>query len=184
VRLVALVFGLILLSRPVRADEVRVEARRDGEAVVVSARAALRADPALVWEVLTAYERYPEFVSDLKSSQVLARAGNTAIVEQKGVAGFFLFRVALEVRLAVSEQPYQRVSSYAISGNLKEMAGLYELAVDGDVVNLTYSGRLVPAFKLPPLIGLAAMRGSVERQFRALTREILRRSALTHEPVQ
>jgi hypothetical protein len=184
VRLLALVFGLILLSRPVRADELRVEARRDGEAVVVSARAALRVDPALVWEVLTAYERYPEFVPDLTSSRVLARAGSTAIVEQKGVAGFFLYRFALEVRLAVSEQPYQRVSSYAISGTLKEMTGLYELAVDGDVVHLTYSGRLVPAFKLPPLIGLAAMRGSVERQFRALTREILRRSALEREPVQ
>jgi ribosome-associated toxin RatA of RatAB toxin-antitoxin module len=183
VRLLALVCGLVLLSS-VRADEVRVEARREGEAVVVSARAALPADPALVWEVLTAYERYPEFVPDLKSSRVLARAGSTAIVEQRGVAGFFLYRFPLEVRLAVSEQPYQRVSCYAISGNFKEMSGLYELALEGDVVQLTYSGRLVPAFRLPPLIGLPALRASVERQFRALTREILRRSAMAREPAQ
>jgi hypothetical protein len=35
----------------------------------------------------------------------------------------------------------------------------------------------VPAFRLPPLIGLPALRASVERQFGALVREVERRSA-------
>jgi len=111
----------------------------------------------------------------LKSSQILARAGNTAIVEQRGVAGFFLFRFPLEVRLAVTEQPYESVSAQAISGNFKEMTGVYELGLDGDELQLTYSGRLVPAFGLPPLLGTAAVRIAVERQFTALVREIARR---------
>ena len=135
----------------------------------------LKADAHLAWDVLTGYDQYARFVPDLKSSEILARAGNTAIVEQRGVAGFFLFRFPLEVRLAVTEQPYEQVSAQAIAGNFKEMTGLYRLDPDGEELRFTYSGRLVPAFGLPPLIGTTAVRIAVERQFAALVREILRR---------
>jgi hypothetical protein len=36
---------------------------------------------------------------------------------------------------------------------------------------------MVPAFRLPPLIGLPALRASVERQFGALVDEVERRNA-------
>ena len=152
-----------------------MEAHREGEAVLVEARAHMKASARLAWEVLTGYEDYSRFVPDLKSSEVLARSGNTAIVEQKGVAGFILFYFPLEVRLAVTEQPYERVTAYAISGNFKEMTGLYQLVEEGAELRFSYSGRLVPDFRLPPLIGTVAVRTAVEKQFTALVREILRR---------
>ena len=77
--------------------------------------------------------------------------------------------------MAVTEQPYEQVSAQAISGNFKEMTGLYRLVAEGDELSFTYSGRLVPAFGLPPLIGTTMIRVAVERQFTALVREILRR---------
>jgi ribosome-associated toxin RatA of RatAB toxin-antitoxin module len=166
---------LLIAANAVNAQRVSVDARRDGDAVLVEARARLEADERLAWEVLTGYDRYASFVPDLTSSQILARAGNTAIVEQKGVAGFFLFHFPLEVRLAVTEQPYEQVSARAIAGNFKEMTGLYRLAPEGGQLRFTYSGRLVPAFDLPPLVGTTAVRIAVEKQFVALVREILRR---------
>jgi ribosome-associated toxin RatA of RatAB toxin-antitoxin module len=166
---------LLVAAASANAQKVSVEAHRDGEAVLVEARAHLKADARLAWEVLTGSDQYARFVPDLKSSEIVARSGNTAIVEQRGVAGFFLFRFPLEVRLAVTEQPYGQISAQAISGNFKEMTGLYELTPDGQELYLTYSGRLVPAFGLPPFFGTAAVRIAVEKQFTALVREILRR---------
>ena len=166
---------LLVAAGSTNAQQVRVDAHREGDAVLVEARAHLKADVRLAWEVLTGYDQYARFVPDLKSSEVLARDGNTAIVEQRGVAGFFLFRFPLEVRLAVTEQPYGQISAQAISGNFREMTGLYQLAAEGQELELTYSGRLVPAFGLPPLLGTTAVRIAVEKQFSALVREIVRR---------
>lgn len=166
---------LLLAVGTASGQSISVEAHRDGDAVLVEARALLRADRTVAWEVLTDYDHYARFVPDLRSSKVLARAGDTVIVEQRGVAGFFVFRFPLEVRLAVTEQPYEQVCAQAIGGNFKEMTGLYRLVPEGDELRFTYSGRLVPAFSLPPLIGTTMIRVAVERQFTALVREILRR---------
>jgi ribosome-associated toxin RatA of RatAB toxin-antitoxin module len=158
--------------------QVRVEAHRDGDAVLVEGNARLSASLEVAWDVLTGYDRYAEFVPDLKSSNVIARAGNTALVEQKGeMAFFFLFHYPVEVRLEVTESPKERVVSRAVAGNFREMTGTYVLIPDGEQLRFIYSGRLVPDFRLPPLVGLPALRAAVERQFRALVREILRRAA-------
>jgi len=174
----AALFALSLcLSLHALAAPVTVEARHDGEAVLVEASASVHATPQVAWDVLTGYERYAEFIPDLTSSRILSRSGGTAVVEQKGVAGFFLFHFPIEVVLTVSEQPPSAVNSRAVSGTFREMTGVYRLTEDGDTLRLTYSGRLVPAFRLPPLIGVVALRAAVERQFTALVREIGRRAA-------
>jgi ribosome-associated toxin RatA of RatAB toxin-antitoxin module len=175
---------LVLVSSVSAAADFKVEARRDGEAVMVEARARVKADVETAWAVLTAYDRYAEFIPDLKSSEILARAGETAIVHQKGEAGFFLFHFPIEVTFSVTEQPPTGISSRAISGTFKEMTGVYTLAREDGGVRLDYSGRLVPKFRLPPLIGTAAVKVAVEKQFGALVREIQRRAALRIAPAQ
>jgi ribosome-associated toxin RatA of RatAB toxin-antitoxin module len=176
----ALPVVLLLLAAAAGAApaEVRVEARREGDAVLVEASADLHAPRALAWEVLTGYDRYAEFVPDLRTSRIVARSGITAIVEQSGVAGMFFYRFPMEVRLAITEEPFETVRSEAIGGNFRELSGLYRLQPTPQGVKFLYSGRLVPSFRLPPLVGLPAVRGSVERQFRGLVQEIERRAAL------
>jgi ribosome-associated toxin RatA of RatAB toxin-antitoxin module len=151
-----------------------VRAWRDDEAVLVQAHAELDAPLQTAWDVLTAYDRYAEFIPDLKSSRILARSGNTAIVEQKGETGYFFYHFPLEVTFSVTEVPGSSVSSRAISGTFKEMTGSYVLTENENRVRLTYNGRLVPTFRLPPLIGVPALRAAVERQFTALAQEIRR----------
>jgi ribosome-associated toxin RatA of RatAB toxin-antitoxin module len=173
---------LLFLSWPLalaaESDEVRVDARRVGDAVLVSAGARVRADLDTAWTVLTGYDAYADFIPDLKSSRVVVRAGDTVIVEQKGEVGFFLFHFPMEVTFTVTEQPRTSITSQAISGTFKEMTSTYLLAQEGETVHLTYSGRLVPDFILPPLLGTAAVRAAVHKQFGALVKEIRRRAAL------
>lgn len=158
-----------------------VRASREGDAVVLEAQALVKADARLVWEVVTGYDHYAEFVPDLDSSHILMRSGDTAIVDQRGRLGFFLFHFPLQVRLVVTETPFERVNSYAISGNVKEMTGTYTLAPEGTMLRFLYSGRIVPTFQLPPHIGAAAVRHAVEAQFTALVKEVQRREALARQ---
>jgi ribosome-associated toxin RatA of RatAB toxin-antitoxin module len=162
-------------------DQIKVEARRDGDAVLIEAVARVTADGATAWEVLTAYDRYAQFIPDLTISRVLARAGDTAIVEQKGELGFFLFHFPMEVTFSVSEHPPNAINSRAISGTFRELTGAYVLVEEGEVLRLNYSGRLVPNFRLPPLIGTAAVRSAIQKQFGALVKEIQRLSALRRQ---
>lgn len=171
---------LMVLSAPVFAAErerIEVEARREGNAVLVEAGALLKADLAIAWDVITGYDRYAEFIPDLKLSRVLARSGNAVIVEQKGEAGFFLFHFPMEVVLAVVEQPRSSITSQVVSGTFKEMTGSYVLAVQEDGLRFSYTGRLVPNFSLPPLLGTVAVKSAVYKQFKALVQEIQRRAA-------
>jgi len=159
-------------------DRVRVEAHREGEAVIVEARAALHVDLAMAWEVLTGYDRYPQFIPDLTSSRVLSRSGSDVVVEQKGQFAFLVFRLPLEVTMNVSERPRTGISSRAIGGTFREMTGSYELAQAGEDLQLTYSGRMVPRFGLLSLMGTAAVKAAVEKQFGALVREMQTRAAV------
>lgn len=144
---------------------------------MLSARVPLRASRQQAWAVITDYERYPEFVPDLKRCRVIERNGGVVLLEQEGEAGFVLFHYPIRVRLEVTEQPAQRVSARAVQGNFRQMDGTYELQEDGGALVFAYRGRLVPDFVLPPLIGMAAVRGATERQLGGLVGEIHRRAA-------
>jgi ribosome-associated toxin RatA of RatAB toxin-antitoxin module len=158
------------------AQAAQVQARRDGEAVLVDAVADVPGDPRIAWDVLTAYERYPEFVPDLQESRIVSRGPNTASVAQRGTAGWLFYRIPLAVNLTVTEQPYERVRSVATGGDFLEFSGSYRLLPSSRGVRVEYSGRMVPAFWLPPVIGLPALRAMVTRQFNGLMGEIERRS--------
>ena len=158
-------------------EPITVEARREGDAVIVEAHARLHTDLETAWDVLTDYDRYAEFIPDLKSSRTVARSGGTVIVEQKGQVGFFLFRFPMEVTLSVTEDPRSGITSRAIAGTFREMTGTYTLVRDGEELRFSYSGRMVPDFLLPPLIGTAAVRAAVKKQFGALVKQMQTRGA-------
>lgn len=186
-RLLLPVAALLALAAPVAAqtnagERARVEARRDGEAIVLSSRVRLHATREQAWAVLTDYERYPDFVPDLKLSRILARDGPILVLEQEGEAGFVFFHYPVRVRLEVVEQPGERVTARAVQGNFRQMDGVYELADADGTLTFLYRGRLVPDFRLPPLVGLPAVRNATERQLDGLVREIHRRAAQARQP--
>ncbi len=156
-----------------------MQAERRGDTVDVRARAVVFAPLHLVWEALTDYERLPRFIPGLARSVVRFRQGDRVVVEQAGEARFLFFTFPIETRLEVVETAPLRVISRAVSGNLRRMDGRYDIAVDEArrTCLVSYRGAIEPDFELPPLIGVAAMRGMVEEQFTAMVAEIERRAA-------
>jgi len=183
-RPIILIASCALLAAPclpcsaAAAHEIAIEIVREGEFVSVRASAELKVNPRIAWEVLTDYDHLAEFIPDLRSSRVVRRTSDGVLVEQKGEFSFLFFRQPIEVTMAVSEQPPRRIVARAVAGNLKDMEGSYELQTSEAGVRLAYSGRFVPGFFLPPLIGMPIVRRSLERRFRAMVEEIERRDAL------
>ena len=179
--------AILLLAARVAAPapaEVRVDAERLGEGVSVEASAFVHAPIAVVWQVLTDYERLPAFIPGIARSVVLERHGNRLSLEQSGEARFLIFSFPIDVRYEVLETPRSSVTSRAIAGNLRRMTGRYDIRTEPDGaahenagVRLRYSGIIEPAFALPPLVGVAALRSMVEEQFAAMVAEIERRAA-------
>src|ERR1700741_2787999 len=56
---------------------------RDG-AIEIDGTAEVDADAETAWNVLTDYERYVDFIPDLRDSRVVARSGATVTVQQIG----------------------------------------------------------------------------------------------------
>ena len=160
------------------AEDVAVEAHRFGEGVEITARAFVAADPRLVWQVLTDYEALPRFVPGISRSEVRSRDGRRLMLEQAGEARFLVFSFPIQVTLEVTETAPGSISSRSVGGNVRRMAGRYDLAPDprGGVL-LRYQGVIEPDFDLPPLIGAAALRANAEEQFTAMVAEIERRAA-------
>jgi carbon monoxide dehydrogenase subunit G len=173
---------LLLLAAPLRGalaasvDRINVETAGQGELITVTASADMQVDPRTVWAVISDYDHLAEFIPDMRSSRVIRRDGDQVLVEQTGEFGFLFFRQPVEVRLAVSELPQRRIVAHAVGGNLQSMEGRYVVeSLANDQVRLSYSGRLVPGFQVPPFVSRIAVRSTMDRQFRALVQEILRR---------
>ncbi|MCA3132695.1 MAG: SRPBCC family protein [Rhodocyclaceae bacterium] len=164
------------------AQEVSVVSRREGEAVIVEALTELAVTPEQAWGPLTDYDNLARFIPDMQQSRVIERTGQRVLVEQQGSAGLFFLRRSIEVRLDIEESPHAWITARAVSGSFREMQGRYDIEPVAGVVRLRYTGRFVPDFWVPAVIGNAAMRSAVTRQFAAMAREILRRAGREPAP--
>jgi ribosome-associated toxin RatA of RatAB toxin-antitoxin module len=164
--------------------EIEVKTSHSGDVVSVRAQATIAAPIEVVWATLTDYERLPEFVPGLKKSKVIARNGNTAVVQQSGEARFFFTSVPIEVTLESSENPPNSIDVRRVSGSIKRLDGRYETQVIEGVpsqVVLRWIGMIEPENGLPPLIGEALMRRSIRQQFAGMVGEIERRESLRQQ---
>jgi len=167
------IIAVVAVPLDVPAATIAVESRRDGEMVHIHARASLNSDMATAWRVLTDYERYVEFIPDLRTSRVIARTGSKVTVAQSGDA-VWLFRWPLDVTFEINENPPDRLQSRAVAGSLQSLVSSYELTSDGSGTRLDYNGDVEAGFALFGRIEQAAVERNVARQFKALADEIER----------
>jgi ribosome-associated toxin RatA of RatAB toxin-antitoxin module len=166
--------------RAAAAEAIETHIERQGEYITVNASALMQVDARIAWEVLSDYDHLAQFIPDMKSSRVVSREGNRVRVEQKGDFGFFFYRQPVEVVLEVVEEPRRRIDARRISGNIRDLETRYELKASDAGVKLDYAGRFIPDFSVPPFFGMAMVRRIIERRFRAMVDEIVRRDALAH----
>jgi Polyketide cyclase / dehydrase and lipid transport len=158
------------------AATITVMAQRRGDTIDLAARAELAADRETAWRILTDYERYTEFIPNLRLSRIVAVQGPTITVEQSGDAQFWLLHVPLDVTYEVTEIPPNIIQSRAIRGSVRAFTSTYVLTAHEHGVTLDYTGSVAPGYELLGRIEEIAVRRTVEKQFRALAVEIERRA--------
>lgn len=167
------------------ADDVSVETMRRGPAVEVSARATLDAPLALIWSTLTDYNRLAEFIPGMRRSRLVETRGAESVVEQSGEARLLVFTFPIEVTLISTARPPGALDVRVLKGNLKRLEGGYRIepAEEGRY-HLRWNGLIEPDSPLPPLLGEAVMRSTIETQFVGMVREIERREAQRRQKEQ
>jgi ribosome-associated toxin RatA of RatAB toxin-antitoxin module len=163
------------------AEQVSVEASRQGTAIAIRARATIKAPYALIWRTLTDYDHLSEFIPGMITSHVIERRGGAAIVEQTGEAGFLFFTYPIDVVVESREEPPGFIGMRVLKGNLKQIDGGYrieEISGKDDEYVLRWSGIVERPTLLPLFITVPLMRANIADQFRGMVNEIDRREAL------
>lgn len=166
---------LLACSEPVLAQSrLEVSVKRvdvaDQHVFEVASSGEVRASPAAVWKVLTNYDRMSEFVPDLKTSKVLSRTGNKAIIEQFGVASFLFIRRDIHLIVQATEEPMTAIDIGLITGDMRVYQCRWELVPVPETggTRIVYSGKLVPKFYVPGMLGANIIRSDIERMMKAV----------------
>ena len=163
--------ALPAVARPPAVDVSVARIDTDaGRVYQVTAGGEVAASPADVWRILTDYDRMAEFVPDMHSARVLSRSGDTAVVEQLGVAHFLFFRRAIRLVVQVREQPISQIDISLVDGDMKVYNCTWKLVPVPDTggTRVIYSGALAPKFYVPGMLGSNLIRADIARMMTAV----------------
>jgi carbon monoxide dehydrogenase subunit G len=169
---------LALVPTPAKgggADDVGVRVRVDGDVVRLEASFSVDASRQEVWSVLTDFEHMTRFISNLKSSSVVARNGDLITVAQAGEASLGLIKFTFESVRELRLTPNEKIHSHMISGNMKRYDGTTELFVLGEGTRVVFRSESVPDKWVPPGVGPYFIERESREQLSEFRAEILRR---------
>jgi hypothetical protein len=142
--------ALALFICRTQAADVVVHAVRQGGTFHIEASAEFEGGVEQTWQVLTAYDHLVDFIPGIHASRAVTRDKSRVMIEQKGEAALLFFSFPIEVRLAVEEYPYRRITSRAVAGNFREMHNTDYVEVRQGRIRLLYRGRMTPDLPVPP----------------------------------
>jgi ribosome-associated toxin RatA of RatAB toxin-antitoxin module len=136
----------------------------------IDASGTVQAPLPVVWRILTGYDRMEEFVPDLVSCRVLSRNGNEVIIEQFGNARFLFMSRSIHLIVRATEQPMSSIDIALISGDMKHYESRWELVPVPETggTKILYTGRMMPNFYVPGILGTNIIRGDIERMMGAV----------------
>ena len=173
---------LALAQAPPRADahganDIVVHVKKNGATIIVDVEMAVQAPPLTAWDVLTDYDRMAQFVTNVQSSRIADRKGNTLVVAQKSGTALGLLRFSFDNVREVELVPHSEVRSKLISGDMKASAFTTRILSDGSGgTRVLNHGEFVPTMWVPPVVGTAFLEAETRKQFHELRNEMMRRT--------
>lgn len=163
------------LADPAHQQDIDIKVEIVGAEVHVDVSLYIPATPDEVWAVITDYDHATEFITDLQSSHVVSRSGDTLQVMQKGKMRVGPFTFLVETLREIQLTPFSEMRSRLISGNMKKLVTTTRLAAEGTGTRIVNHAESVPDFWVPPLIGKLFIRRETRDKFQQLRNEIVRR---------
>ena len=98
-----------------------------GEDGKYTGRVLVKASMDTVWQVLTDYDNFEEFLPKVTNSELLEEEGGRKVFEQINKVKIFLFNKKSRVRIAVQENYPQQISFEIVDGDLETLDGIWKL---------------------------------------------------------
>lgn len=155
--------------------DIVVSVDRRGDLVFVDAGMTAPVDIRLAWQVMTDYERMPEFLPQLESSEILERRENFLRLAQTGRVYIGPIPWSFEYVREVELTPPRRIRSVIVGGSLASGEVITELRPQGDGTRISYRSEAVPGMWVPLGISEAVIRNQVRDQLEQMRDEMLRR---------
>jgi ribosome-associated toxin RatA of RatAB toxin-antitoxin module len=179
-----------LFDGPVdRLPPIERDALRKGRAVVngdegkYTGRVLVTASPEVVWQVLTDYDNFEDFIPNLSSSEVLEDDGDRKIVEQVDSRQLFILNIKSRTKLEITETNQDRIDFELVEGDIESLVGSWQLelvsAYPGALPNqvlITHSVNAIPGSGVPNGIFFDILKGSISEALSAISDEILDRN--------
>lgn len=128
-----------------------------------------------VWDVVTDYERAPEYLREVQSARVIARSGDTLRVAQRDQVKFGPFSIPIDTVRDVKHIEPSRSESHIVSGSFKKYDSEIRLLPEGNGTRVLYRSQTIPDSALASFAGESTIRKHAEERFKQLRAEIVRR---------
>jgi len=176
--LTAAAFGFALaclpaVAAPVSGLDVKVEMA--GDEIRANVSLFVRASQQRVWDVLTDFDRQPEFMRDLQVSKVVSRSGDSMRVLQKSQVKVGPFAVPVETLRDLRLSAPAKFESRLVSGSMKKYDATTELIPEAGGTRIIVRSQAVPSSALAAFATESMIRRETEEHFRQLRAEIMRR---------
>jgi ribosome-associated toxin RatA of RatAB toxin-antitoxin module len=176
-----LIATVAMLASPVKAaSTVDINVTRNhlsGQSYFdIRANGFAHATPDRVWQILTDYERQPDYVPNLLRARILSRIGAEVLLQQEGRSGFFVFHHAIRLLVRVTETPPTSIDVALVSGDMKRYSARWSISPAEQAgirgTRLEYTGAIEPDFFIPPLVGNAIVQADIRKMLEAVITEL------------
>jgi len=145
----------------------------------IHAMSTVHADPKIMWDTLTDYNRLASFVPGMALSRVVSPDNaRTKLVEQKGQGGLLAYVLPDHVILALDERPYHYIGFRSVSGLVSTLRGEWMIDGKSNPVKLTYRAYILPLLPPPPGLTDVYVQEEIRLRLDAVAREAERRMKL------
>lgn len=175
----ALVLALVATLACAKTDsDLDVKVKIVGDEIRADISLFVPAPRQRVWEVLTDYERAPQFTRDLEVSRIVARSGDTLRLFQKAQVRLGPFAIPVETLKDIRLSAPYRTESRLVGGSLRKYDVTTDLVPDGGGTRIIVHSVAIPNNALATMFGEGRIKRETEQHFRDLRAEILRREHL------
>jgi carbon monoxide dehydrogenase subunit G len=162
--------------------EIVVTVKKSSDGFIVDAAVDVPVPLRTAWDVLTDFDHMTAILSNLKSSRIVRRDGQTLTVRQEGAARFGLFSFSFESEREIRLEPMTRILVKQLSGTAKRVETESRFMPTERGTHLDYHAEIVPDSVLARMFGASFVKHEVAEQFRAMSVEMKRRAAASPAP--
>ncbi|MCE9626300.1 MAG: SRPBCC family protein [Candidatus Eisenbacteria bacterium] len=183
-RLLFVALGLLLLGAPLAwAHDVKVRIDSQPRSCRVEGDFKAPVPAAVAWRVLTDYDHIAEFVHSMVSSRSERDSSGALHVHQVASGGIFVFRRKVNVTLAITEVPGERIEFRDVLGkDFWHYHGQWRLEPDSAGVHVHYELEAEPRMSVPRSIYRGMLKDAAGDLLNEVRGEMLKRAANYPDP--